>query len=350
MKKFLFILITLMIFFKTGNVLSEQSIFTVNNLKMVKKNYNNIDDLTNDAFRKGFKKLNKKILLDKDFKKIEKTNLKTIKNLISHYQILNSNEKIENEFTEFNIFFKRDKIYNFYFKNDIRYSDISDKSLKILPVLIIDNEVLIYEKNYFYENWISDKEDNHRESLLEFILPIENIEVIDSIKKNRENLEAVKLSEIFDESKDKDNLYILIDYNRKMTKVFLKGNISKKKIIKNIKITSENNNKNISFEQILISLKKEILEMIKSQNIIDVRTPSFLNVNLLIKEQNDLLKTQNILNDEDLIESFYVNEFNNRIANIKIKYYGKINKITEKLYKRGLNFETDGESWKVRVN
>lgn len=350
MKKFLFILITLMIFFKTGNVLSEQSIFTVNNLKMVKKNYNNIDDLTNDAFRKGFKKLNKKILLDKDFKKIEKTNLKTIKNLISHYQILNNNEKIENEFIEFNIFFKRDKIYNFYFKNDIRYSDISDKSLKILPVLIIDNEVLIYEKNYFYENWISDKEDNHRESLLEFILPIENIEVIDSIKKNRENLEAVKLSEIFDESKDKDNLYILIDYNRKMTKVFLKGNISRKKIIKNIKITSENNNKNISFEQILISLKKEILEMIKSQNIIDVRTPSFLNVNLLIKEQNDLLKTQNILNDEDLIESFYVNEFNNRIANIKIKYYGKINKITEKLYKRGLNFETDGESWKVRVN
>ncbi len=350
MKKFLFILITLMIFFKTGNVLSEQSIFTVNNLKMVKKNYNNIDDLTNDAFRKGFKKLNKKILLDKDFKKIEKTNLKAIKNLISHYQILNNNEKIENEFIEFNIFFKRDKIYNFYFKNDIRYSDISDKSLKILPVLIIDNEVLIYEKNYFYENWISDKEDNHRESLLEFILPIENIEVIDSIKKNRENLEAVKLSEIFDESKDKDNLYILIDYNRKMTKVFLKGNISKKKIIKNIKITSENNNKNISFEQILISLKKEILEMIKSQNIIDVRTPSFLNVNLLIKEQNDLLKTQNILNDEDLIESFYVNEFNNRIANIKIKYYGKINKITEKLYKRGLNFETDGESWKARVN
>ena len=350
MKKFLFILITLMIFFKTGNVLSEQSIFTVNNLKMVKKNYNNIDDLTNDAFRKGFKKLNKKILLDKDFKKIEKTNLKTIKNLISHYQILNSNEKIENEFTEFNIFFKRDKIYNFYFKNDIRYSDISDKSVKILPVLIIDNEVLIYEKNYFYENWISDKEDNYSESHLEFILPIENIEVIDSIKKNRENLEAVKLSEIFDESKDKDNLYILIDYNRKMTKVFLKGNISRKKIIKNIKITSENNNKNISFEQILISLKKEILEMIKSQNIIDVRTPSFLNVNLLIKEQNDLLKTQNILNDEDLIESFYVNEFNNRIANIKIKYYGKINKITEKLYKRGLNFETDGESWKVRVN
>ena len=67
MKKFLFILITLMIFFKTGNVLSEQSIFTVNNLKLIKKNYNNNEDLTNDAFKKGFEKLNKKILLNKNF-------------------------------------------------------------------------------------------------------------------------------------------------------------------------------------------------------------------------------------------------------------------------------------------
>ena len=127
MKKFLFILITLMIFFKTGNVLSEQSIFTVNNLKLIKKNYNNNEDLTNDAFKKGFEKLNKKILLNKDFQKIEKTSLKTIKNLISHYQILNSKDDIKNEFIEFNIFFKRDKIYNFYYNNDIKYSDISDK-------------------------------------------------------------------------------------------------------------------------------------------------------------------------------------------------------------------------------
>ena len=29
---------------------------------------------------------------------------------------------------------------------------------------------------------------------------------------------------------------------------------------------------------------------------------------------------------------------------------GKINKITEKLNKKGLDFETDGELWKVRIN
>ena len=30
------------------------------------------------------------------------------------------------------ISFLRDKIYNFYYNNDIKYSDISDKSVKIL--------------------------------------------------------------------------------------------------------------------------------------------------------------------------------------------------------------------------
>ena len=132
-------------------------------------------------------------------------------------------------------FLKEIKFIIFILKIILNIAIYRIRALMILPVLILDNEVLIYEKNFFYENWISNKEDDYNESHLEFILPIENIEVIDSIKKNRENLEAVKLSEIFDESKDKDNLYIIIDYNREMTKVFLKGNISKKKLSKILK-------------------------------------------------------------------------------------------------------------------
>ena len=54
-----------------------------------------------------------------------------------------------------------------------------------------------------------------------------------------------------------------------------------------------------------------------------------------------MLKTQNILNDEDLIESFYVNEFNNKIANIKLNME-KLIKLLKNCIKR-FNFETDGE-------
>ena len=45
---------------------------------------------------------------------------------------------------------------------------------------------------------------------------------------------------------------------------------------------------------------------------------------------------------------------NNQLSKIQIEegkiINGKINKITEKLNKKGLDFETDGELWKVRIN
>ena len=66
-------------------------IFTVNNIKINRDTLKNEQELINIAFKKGFIKLNKKILLKNDFKKIENTDLQTIKNLISYYQINKNN-------------------------------------------------------------------------------------------------------------------------------------------------------------------------------------------------------------------------------------------------------------------
>ena len=65
---------------------------------------------------------------------------------------------------------------------------------------------------------------------------------------------------------------------------------------------------------ILEYLKKEILELVKSQNIIDIGAPSFLNVNFSLNNQNDLFIFQNILQEIDLVENFNVREFNNKVC------------------------------------
>ena len=90
----------------------------------------------------------------------------------------------------------------------------------------------------------------------------------------------------------------------------------------------------IKYSEILDYLKKEILELIKSQNIIDVGAPSFINVTLSFKNTNDLFLFQNILSEIDLVENFNVKEFNNKFAYVKIKYYGKINNLREKLIEK----------------
>ena len=186
MKKYLFIFTILVILLETGNVLSSDNIFTVNNIKINRDTFKNEQELINIAFKKGFIKLNKKILLRNDFKKIEDTDLQTIKNLISYYQINKNNFDTGPDSTEINIYFKKDKIYNFFYKNNLKYSDVSGKNLKILPIIIEKNNLIIFENNYIYKNWIDlDQEESSSFDLIDYILPLENIEIIDTINKNK---------------------------------------------------------------------------------------------------------------------------------------------------------------------
>ncbi len=347
MKNFNFILFILIILFKTGNVLSIESIFTVNNIQVNKNTFKNKEELINIAFKKGFEKLNSKILLEKDYIKTKNISLRNIKNLVSHYQIVKNKEENIKGYESINLYFKRDKMYNFYNQNNIKYSDVSGKILKILPVLILNNEIFIYDNNFFYENWIKNNEKKEKVNI-EYIFPLENIETIETIKKNQNDLELISLNDIFDLDNEKDNLLVIIDYNSEKTKFFLKGTISSKKIIKNLSIDDQTVNKN-DYTDILKYLKKEILELVKSQNIIDIGAPSFLNVNLELKRQNDLFRFQNILNEVDLIENFNVRDFNNKFAYINIKYYGKINKIKEKLIQKGIDINFTNNQWSARL-
>ena len=346
MKNLKFIITILIILSKTGNVLSVESIFTVNNIQVNKNSFKNKEELINIAFKKGFEKLHNKILLEKDYIKIKNISLRKIKNLVSHYQIV-KNEDINNQKYELiNLYFKRDKMYNFYSQNNIKYSDVSGKILKILPVLLSNGEIYIYDNNFFYDKWLNNEEE--KSGNIEYIFPIENLETIETIKKNQENLQMVNLNSIFDEDTEKDNLLIIIDYGKQKTKFFLKGNISSKKIIKNLTL-SENTVEKIEYQVILEFLKKEILELVKSQNIIDIGAPSFLNVNFSLNNQNDLFIFQNILQEVDLVDSFSVREFNNKFAYVNIKYYGKINKIKEKLNQKGLNINFINNQWSARL-
>ncbi len=346
MKNLKFIFIILIILFKTGNVLCAESIFTVNNIQVNKNAFKNKEELINIAFKKGFEKLNNKILLEKDHDKIKNLSLRNIKNLVSHYQIVKSDKEMKQNFELINLYFKRDKMYNFYSKNNIKYSDVSGKIIKILPVLLLDNEIFIYDNNFFYDNWLINKDEKKNENI-DYIFPIENLETIETIKNNQDNLELINLNEIFDKDIEKDNLLVIINYNKQKTNFFLKGTISSKKIVKNLFLRSKN--EIIEYPIILKYLKDEILEIVKSQNIIDVGAPSFLNISLSLNKQNDLFLFQNILSEIDLVENFNVTEFNNKIAYINIKYYGKINKIREKLIQKGLDINFSNNQWSARV-
>tara|TARA_B100002052_G_C15788775_1_gene555246 strand:+ start:433 stop:810 length:378 start_codon:yes stop_codon:yes gene_type:complete len=118
MKSFNYIILILVIFFKTGNVLSKDNVFNVNNIQIIKTSSISNEQLANQAIKKGYKELVEKILLDKDKKKLADLNLSQIKNLVSYYQIVNKKEgEVENQSTvSFNIFLINKNYINYFSK------------------------------------------------------------------------------------------------------------------------------------------------------------------------------------------------------------------------------------------
>ena len=68
-------------------------------------------------------------------------------------------------------------MYNFYSKNNIKYSDVSGKIFEILPVLLLKDEIFIYDNNFFYENWLKGQKENKIENI-EYIFPLKNLETL----------------------------------------------------------------------------------------------------------------------------------------------------------------------------
>ncbi len=347
MKYLKIILFILVIFSKTGNVLSKENLFNVNNVELTKNPNTSNEEMANKAIKLGFDKLMSKILLKDDYERILKSNISEIKQFVSYYQIKkNTDKETDSNKIVFNIFFDKEKLHSLFYKKNIFYSDIADKELYLLPILVKNNQFYIFNQNFFYQNWNSSNEKD----LIEFILPIENIEVIQNINLNKENLLDLDLRILFKEYTNKNLALVIIEeLDNKIKKIYLKTRILEKNIDKNILINKENLVSEKFYNKIINQISKDITNIIKSQNLIDIRTPSFLNAKLKISKKNSIVELNKRIEQVDLIDGIFVQEFNSEFVLIKIKFIGKLNKIIKQLEKEKIKLELKNEQWRLRI-
>ena len=341
MKFLIQILFILVIFFKTGNLLSDNYLFNVNNILLEKKDNKSINQLADQAIKEAFDQLLKRIILKEDIKNLSNLNLTEVKELVSFYNV-SKIPKGERNKINFSITFDKDKMHQLLFKKRVAYSDIKDKEIYILPILIKENEIFIFSNNFFYENWNKSNKDE----LIEFILPLENIEIIQNIFKSRENLFNLDLNELLNEYTNKNIAIVLIqNMNNSETKVYLKSRIQNKVISKNINIKTNNSNDLVSKNKVIFGIKDELKNLIKSQNLIDIRTPSFLNVKIILNKKNNLLLFNSKIKKMDFVENIFIQEFGKNYVNLKIKYLGKLEKMKRQLKDEGINLEFKNDQW-----
>ena len=347
MKFYKLIILILIVFSKTGNLLSENNLFSVNNIKLEKKEKTTNKELADLAIQKGFNQLISKILLQDDYEKLSDLKFSSIKQLVTYYQISKVLEKgQEQDLVNFNVTFDKDKIHNLFYNKGILYSEILDKEIFILPIFIRDNEIFVFNNNFFYKNW----KEIYENDLIEFILLLENIEIIHQINRNTDTLISLKLENLFKEYLNKNIALIIIEEKEnKEKKAYIKAKIQEKKISKSLSFNDQKSDQDILYKKIIIELKKELINLIKSENLIDIRTPSFLNVKLDLDKRGNLVDLNLRLQNIDLIENVFVQEFNKDTMRLRIKYLGKLEKIINQLKKTNINLQFINEQWVIKT-
>ena len=288
-----------------------------------------------------------KILLKEDGDKLSDLKFSAIKQLVTYYQISdNSSENKKWQIWNFNVKFDKEKIHELFYKRGILYSEILDKELYTLPISIDKSEIYIFNNNFFYENWNL----LHQDDLIEFILPLENIEIIQNINKKKNDLINLNIDYLFKEYQNK-NLALILIINSKDNekKIYLKTKIQGKKYLKvwilKYKIRILMNLIKLLFQK----LKKELINIVKSENLIDIRTPSFLSVKFNLNKTSNFVELNSRMQNIDLVENIYVQEFNKDYMKLRIKYLGKIQKIINQLKNKKINLQLINDQWVIKT-
>ena len=157
MKEYIFLFLTsiILLFISSTKSFSEESVFVIKDIKVkgeIKLNFSR-EKYLNEAFSNSFDILMNKILLTSDLKKVEKIELKEIKNLIKNFQILDESYRGDIYRAEIKISYSEKRVKNFLRNKNISFSLPKNISAVFFPVLYINEEIQNLNENFFYNNW-----------------------------------------------------------------------------------------------------------------------------------------------------------------------------------------------------
>ena len=131
--------------------------------------------------------------------------------------------------------------------------------------------------------------------------------------------------------------------------MYLKTKISGKNIDKSLLLTNNELIDTDKYNDIIVQISNEITSLVKAQNLIDVRTPSFLNARLLIDKKNNLVELNKRLQNINLIDDIFVQEFNNEFVLLKIKFIGKVDRILKQLENQKIILKLKDDQWSLKI-
>jgi len=299
------------------------------------------------AFEQAFKILIYKLIENKDRSKIKKISLKDKKSLIENFSI-NDERFVNNKYIgQFNVQFNKRKILNYLNKKEIIPSSPNDIEIFILPVLIDTNlnELFYLNQNIFYNNWNLNSKNYH---LIKYILPNEDIEDYNIIKKNINNIENYNFKEITKKYNLQNEIILIILRSTSQLRVFSKIKFGKVDLLSNSVYNLDSIEEEEKINNIIFDIKNNLEDKWKSVN--KINTSIELPIHLSISSGNIKFseKLENRLSSIDLISNFKIEIFNNKEIIYKIIFNGNPNKLLDIMSLYGFKIDTSKKIWNVR--
>ena len=346
---YIFFLALVIFFSKFSTNIAFSKNYVVSDIKIEKTYDVNFDksDVVDKAFNQAFKILMYKLIENKDKSKIETISLKDRKSLIDNFSI-NDERFIDNKYIgQFNVQFNKRKILKYLNDKNIIPSSPSEIEIFILPILIDANlnELFYLNQNIFYNNWNSNKKNYH---LIKYVLPNEDIEDYNIIKKNIQNIENYDFEEITKKYNINNEIILIIIKSNSMLRLFSKIKFGKNDLLLNNIYNLDDIENEDKVNEIIYNIKDNFEDKWKSVN--KINTSIKLTIRLSVDSNNTKFseKLENKLSSIDLISNFKIERFNNKEIVYKIIFNGTPNKLLDIMALNDFKVDTSKKIWKIR--
>ena len=344
---FFLFLALLNIFFSTGISLAKT--FSINDVELSTPFKINFDKnkILDKGFVQAFDQLMLSTVQSKDHQKLKEIQLNQIKSMIETFSI--KEEKFVNEiyYIKLNVSFNKKIIFDLLEKKNIFPSIPIKKDIIFIPIIIdqIQNQIKMFSDNILYDKWNSN---NKQYELLNYILPTEDLEDLNLIKKNSENLEKFKFSEIVKKYNIENYIVSIFFINSEQTRILNIINFDNKKTLKSTLEKNINLNNNNQINKFIEILKITFEDYWKSQN--EINTSVKLPLTISVENSNNIkiYQLEEKLSNIDLIYNFNIYKFDNKNNIYKIILNGTPGKFLEVMKNNNYEFETGNKIWVMK--
>ena len=221
------------------------------------------------------------------------------------------------------------------------------KNIFFLPIIVDKdkNEILIFSESYIFNNWNSYIQKYH---LLNYILPTEDLEDFNLIKRNLKNIESYNFKEIIQKYSLDEHIVSIIFKENNNIKVLNKININQKEDLKNISFSNLNIDNYKEADKLIESLKSTYENHWKSKNAINTSVKLSLKISVSNSNNFKISNFEKMLDNTDLIYDFYIYKFNNKDNFYKIIFNGSPDLFLKIMKDKNYEFDIQNRIWVMK--